>query len=256
VKDFLSKRNNFLDQQSHSSRNEASILLPVLVLYLCTNWHVSIVPSAFWRIVENMLMESQLFFDRLRECEAQGPSIPRSSEIEGGLQRSSTPNFAFQAYVQGLNHIQTHPPIASPPPSAVSILQLINQSEEEPKILPNMSPLGSPPNSKGVKKRFVCLWLGCGTSFSTRTGLATHCHSHLSSGSSMKIFACRWGQCTEIFPDNKMLAKHLASESHIGQTPFVPKNRSKTVSSSESRYICSFEGCGKSFTNASNRKVI
>jgi len=73
---------------------------------------------------------------------------------------------------------------------------------------------------------------------------------------------CKWNGCNEYFSDLRQLAKHLARESHIGQTPFIPKIEQPPAAAESpdklkkrKRYVCSVEGCGKSFTDSSNRKV-
>lgn len=114
----------------------------------------------------------------------------------------------------------------------------------------------------GKRKRsnFQCEWENCNLSFSTRTGLATHCGSHLSvylrKGKKRKDITCAWKKCTEHFPDLKALAKHLAQDGHIGQTPFLPKQEeTKSTAKQEKKWICGVSGCEKRFTDPSNCKV-
>jgi len=100
---------------------------------------------------------------------------------------------------------------------------------------------------------FRCLWGQCKENYSTRTGLATHCSVHLHEGrpGTTQGVACQWNQCCAILPSSRELAKHLSILSHIGQMPFIarhnPSNRPK-------KYVCSFEGCTKAFSDSSNRK--
>jgi len=148
-------------------------------------------------------------------------------------------------------------------------------------------------------KDFICHWDNCLQGFSTRTGLATHCSSHLdlklptnrlveerSFKKAKTTFECKWNNCKEQFSCLKSLAKHLAGDSHIGQTPFLPKQQNvgifsfdldlrksielnsvlinskdndflqvqSSLNSKLKRYLCSVPGCGKYFTDSSNRK--
>jgi len=87
---------------------------------------------------------------------------------------------------------------------------------------------------------YACKWGSCYSSFSTRTGLATHIAAHLehffqnpASPKKQKLdICCHWRECAESasnFGDVKQLARHLASESHVGQMPFVPKINGVTI---------------------------
>lgn len=111
---------------------------------------------------------------------------------------------------------------------------------------------------------FQCKWDHCSLSFLTRTGLATHCSTHITGDESTRnkrqklAIPCKWASCTRVFETTKHLAKHLAEEDHIGQTPFLSKSENEEVDRvqlAKKRYACSFPGCGKSFTDSSNRKV-
>lgn len=111
---------------------------------------------------------------------------------------------------------------------------------------------------------FQCKWDSCGLSYLTRTGLATHCSTHITGDESTRnkrqklVIPCKWGSCQRVFETTKNLAKHLAEEDHIGQTPFLSKNESEEedkVLTTKKKYACSFPGCLKSFTDSSNRKV-
>lgn len=132
------------------------------------------------------------------------------------------------------------------------------------------------------ESKFYCKWNDCMESFSTRTGLATHCSTHLSQLVSQSELSpldqnqtnhprkrlrsslpCRWDGCNENFCTLKELAKHLSSENHVGQTPFIPKEELESdaqlheITSKNKRkkkFYCSFPGCGKCFTDSSNRK--
>jgi hypothetical protein len=148
-------------------------------------------------------------------------------------------------------------------------------------------------------KYYSCKWDNCMESFSTRTGLATHCSTHLSqlvslsdqlpssnpmhnhpsqhnnnggnsntSNGKKRVRAalpCRWDGCQECFYSLKELAKHLSTESHVGQTPFIPKEELETdaqlneianKNKRRKKFYCSIPGCGKCFTDSSNRKAI
>lgn len=104
---------------------------------------------------------------------------------------------------------------------------------------------------------FVCKWNNCQETFSTRTGLATHCSSHLKSLEHQTCkkrkgeLVCRWNSCGKILPSLRELGRHLSSDSHIGQTPFLSRDCKKVI---EKKYACSYEGCGKTFGDSSNRK--
>mmetsp|Transcript_11429 Transcript_11429/g.15863 ORF Transcript_11429/g.15863 Transcript_11429/m.15863 type:complete len:383 (-) Transcript_11429:2342-3490(-) len=115
---------------------------------------------------------------------------------------------------------------------------------------------------------FRCLWENCSESFKTRTGLATHCSTHLKryieqmgAQHEHSSFTCKWNCCNAHFSDVKKLAKHMAEESHVGQTPFLPKIEGKRQpqlvddkGKKKKMYMCSFPGCGKVFGDSSNRK--
>jgi len=122
---------------------------------------------------------------------------------------------------------------------------------------------------------FKCCWENCPLSFSTRTGLATHVSTHLEDyiapfwshfdptdeiapKKSKSLMVCRWNGCMQYFYNLRQLAKHLAQDSHVGQTPFLPKKECKNETLSRKRkskrYLCSVEGCDKSFSDSSNRK--
>jgi len=151
-----------------------------------------------------------------------------------------------------------------------------NQSIQSGQVIQLESPKQTDNNNNNNNNinQFRCLWGDCNGVFSTRTGLATHCSLHLedyihcmpvdssdSKGSQgqTNLMSCKWNNCNDYFADLRQLAKHLAKESHIGQTPFIPKRESPIPESSDKtkkrkRYVCSIEGCGKSFTDSSNRK--
>ena len=77
-----------------------------------------------------------------------------------------------------------------------------------------------------------------------------------------KSFSCHWDFCNEEFQTLKQLMKHLALPNHIGQSPYLSKQKESEISKYQTdlearkRFQCSFPGCGKSFTDSSNRKVI
>jgi len=162
-------------------------------------------------------------------------------------------------------------------------------TEQTNELSEPSSPVLAPPLSPALfeeKKAFRCYWQNCGEVFSTRTGLATHCSEHLEdifnhivncnrNKRQKVIIRCKWINCQEAFTGIKNLAKHLAEETHIGQTPFVPKRDvelddetqevllqddpkfspiKKGDSPKRKRYFCTISGCGKSFTDSSNRK--
>jgi len=116
---------------------------------------------------------------------------------------------------------------------------------------------------------FPCGWLGCNQMFTTRTGLATHCSSHLANflpqinqdrANNKKrkdSLHCCWKNCNEMFSKLRDLAKHMALESHVGQTPFLPKEYEEEVieqNKKPKRYACSYPECGRLFADSSNRK--
>jgi uncharacterized Zn-finger protein len=118
-------------------------------------------------------------------------------------------------------------------------------------------------------KGFTCRWGDCRESFSTRSGLATHCSSahllsHAGTGNKRQrvVVSCLWNGCTDTshFTTLKQLTKHLASPSHIGQTPYLSKKQEMEAIEEEDslqqrrKYPCPFPGCGKRFTDSSNRK--
>ncbi len=132
-------------------------------------------------------------------------------------------------------------------------------------------------NAYVFKLSYACKWGSCCSSFSTRTGLATHIAAHLdyflqssTCPKKQKLeLRCHWRGCTESasnFGDVKLLARHLSSENHVGQMPFVPKINGITInkdykeelphtkSKKVKRFPCSFPGCGKVFNDSSNRK--
>jgi len=97
-------------------------------------------------------------------------------------------------------------------------------------------------------KSIDCEWVECQETFSTRTGLASK---------KRKVdLICQWNNCGRSFPNQRELVKHLSQESHVGQTPFIPRIIPKKNSSSSQKktYSCSHLECGKSFSDASNRK--
>lgn len=114
---------------------------------------------------------------------------------------------------------------------------------------------------------FPCLWQGCNLVLSTRTGLATHASDHIKihfksdSIKKQKLqVVCRWNNCNMWFENIILLAKHLASENHIGQTPYIPKDASIANSSSDDsdlkhkkRFPC--KSCNKTFSSSSNLRV-
>eukprot|EP01119_Soliformovum_irregulare_P007264 TRINITY_DN19665_c0_g1_i1.p1 TRINITY_DN19665_c0_g1~~TRINITY_DN19665_c0_g1_i1.p1 ORF type:complete len:334 (-),score=24.02 TRINITY_DN19665_c0_g1_i1:10-1011(-) len=129
--------------------------------------------------------------------------------------------------------------------------------------LPSSSPI--PPDSQC--KAFDCRWDDCTVSFSTKTGLATHCVEHIIGPAILKhtkvslskrrklVATCMWGDCGEEFTSLKQLAKHLAMESHVGQAPFFNKTDEwGDERPLERKYRCSFPSCGKRFSDSSNRK--
>jgi len=123
--------------------------------------------------------------------------------------------------------------------------------------------------SDSVCKMFTCHWENCCESFSTRSGLATHCSTahllchlgHLAEGKKQRIsVSCKWNGCHEEFSTLKQLTKHLSLSSHIGQTPYLSKQQEMEAIEEEDliqqrrKYPCSFPSCGKRFTDSSNRK--
>jgi len=125
-----------------------------------------------------------------------------------------------------------------------------------------------PPTEAPVSKQFTCRWYDCSDSFATRSGLATHCSAahlltHLGAASPKRqrvSICCRWNGCNEEFSTLKQLTKHLALSDHIGQTPYLSKQQEMEAIEEEDalqqrrKYPCSFPGCGKRFTDSSNRK--
>eukprot|EP01119_Soliformovum_irregulare_P002304 TRINITY_DN1258_c0_g1_i1.p1 TRINITY_DN1258_c0_g1~~TRINITY_DN1258_c0_g1_i1.p1 ORF type:complete len:335 (+),score=34.72 TRINITY_DN1258_c0_g1_i1:280-1284(+) len=130
------------------------------------------------------------------------------------------------------------------------------------------SPQQTPNDSSSEEPRqFTCQWADCTASFSTRTGLATHCANHLTESipqpgkrrrsDSSQMILCRWNECREELGSIKCLQKHLSQDSHIGQTPYLPRDQfeQKKATLDERRvFPCAFPGCTKRFTDSSNRK--
>jgi len=60
------------------------------------------------------------------------------------------------------------------------------------------------------------------------------------------------------FIDPKELISHLTDESHLGQPPQLTKEQQQQFGIEETKkrkiYTCSFDGCGKSFTDTSNKR--
>lgn len=112
------------------------------------------------------------------------------------------------------------------------------------------------PYKKSKLNQFACEWKDCNETYSTKTGLATHCGLHLTQFfKSRKKIQCQWGNCTQSFTNLKMFAKHLAQGNHIGQTPFLPKiDETKISKQSDKKWACSVQGCSKRFSDPSNCK--
>lgn len=128
-----------------------------------------------------------------------------------------------------------------------------NQTAISPTSVPNACGQISP-------RSYPCLWQGCNSNFTTRTGLATHASDHLKihfkSESAKKQnlqVVCKWNGCSEWFDNVISLGKHLAEESHIGQTPYIPKEPTLSEKSEKKKHLCS--QCGKNFSSSSNLKV-
>eukprot|EP01114_Cavostelium_apophysatum_P003024 TRINITY_DN1273_c0_g1_i1.p1 TRINITY_DN1273_c0_g1~~TRINITY_DN1273_c0_g1_i1.p1 ORF type:complete len:445 (-),score=59.23 TRINITY_DN1273_c0_g1_i1:93-1364(-) len=151
--------------------------------------------------------------------------------------------------------------VASPPPP------MIGGSPPSHFMLPFEDKGASvcPSSETQSDTSFRCAWDNCNQAFSTRTGLATHCSSHLapyhqtaSSAKKLRISVqCRWNGCQDIFFSLKDLAKHMAEESHVGQTPFLAKELDEEAPEKDKkkkRYACSFPSCGRLFADSSNRK--
>lgn len=140
-----------------------------------------------------------------------------------------------------------------------SISQIIEMAKPNPQIVNQ---------ELNREKFFSCHWDFCNESFNTRSGLATHCsEAHLFNnlgniGTKRRKLdlRCHWMNCKEEFQTLKQLMKHLALSNHIGQSPYLSKQKESEISKYQTdlearkRFQCSFPGCGKSFTDSSNRK--
>nr|BAK03148.1 predicted protein [Hordeum vulgare subsp. vulgare] len=143
--------------------------------------------------------------------------------------------------------------------------QIPNEKTAVNKIEPLLLAIGTEEELNSEKdtvpSSFRCHWQDCNAVLSTRTGLATHVSEHLkihfksdSLNKNMKL-VCKWNSCGEWFENVVMLAKHLSDESHIGQTPYIPRemNHSLDETSQKKRHLCSV--CGRTYSSASNLKV-
>lgn len=66
-------------------------------------------------------------------------------------------------------------------------------------------------------------------------------------------YQCLWKDCNDQFIQHRDFIKHLSNDSHVGQTPFLPKKEKAYSMITEKEFKCS--KCPKSFADASNRKV-
>jgi len=105
---------------------------------------------------------------------------------------------------------------------------------------------------KEEAKDFTCEWKNCEEGFTTRAGLATHVTVHIISLENQLQFSCQWNSCLQTFRKFTELVKHLSQESHVGQTPFIPR-RPISVSSGKV-FVCNYPGCERIFNDASNKK--
>jgi len=155
-------------------------------------------------------------------------------------------------------------------PSFKDVLVAAELSERTfvPQIIPQA--VYSHPTTESLEenKYFYCHWGTCKAAFNTRSGLATHCSdAHLLNniGSTdtkrRKLeLRCGWNHCREEFQTFKQLMKHLALPDHIGQAPYLSKQKETEALRHQDefdprrKFYCSFPGCGKSFTDSSNRK--
>jgi len=148
--------------------------------------------------------------------------------------------------------------LTPPPPTVSSPISMISELEKQSHF-----------STEPVSKHFTCHWENCKESFSTRSGLATHCSTahllchlgHLSEGKKQRVSVhCKWNGCCEEFSTLKQLTKHLSLSSHIGQTPYLSKQQEMEAIEEEDavqqrrKYPCTIPGCGKRFTDSSNRK--
>ncbi|KAF2893790.1 hypothetical protein ILUMI_12374 [Ignelater luminosus] len=111
------------------------------------------------------------------------------------------------------------------------------------------------------KKRFPCMYVGCGKSFTTSHHLSVHIRSH----TGKRPFACTAEGCDKAFATGYSLKAHLRT--HTGEKPYgchVCLKRFKTsgdlqkhvrTHTGEKPFKCPIEGCDKSFTTSNIRKV-
>jgi len=134
----------------------------------------------------------------------------------------------------------------------LNLFQKIIDNNNKEEDLPSIEDLLNPEIWENDKKRYFCQWKDCRESYTTQTGLATHCSIHVMTLSRKKQeCSCCWRDCNKVFPTIRDLVKHLSHPSHIGQTPFLPR---VGITKSKKAFSCSFVDCKQSFTDASNRK--
>eukprot|EP01118_Nematostelium_gracile_P002148 TRINITY_DN1236_c0_g1_i1.p1 TRINITY_DN1236_c0_g1~~TRINITY_DN1236_c0_g1_i1.p1 ORF type:complete len:283 (-),score=42.97 TRINITY_DN1236_c0_g1_i1:9-857(-) len=116
------------------------------------------------------------------------------------------------------------------------------------------------------EKSFLCQWRDCRESFITKTGLATHIAQHLIidptiiDGVRKKrgVLVCEWDDCQQHFTGIKDICRHLSEEDHIGQAPCFTKEELCSFGVGrpfkKRKHTCSYAGCGKMFSDTSNKK--
>lgn len=166
------------------------------------------------------------------------------------LWESTSANFSkeFHQYVHGMLH---SPSTLTTVPTKREVLPSLTKTLLAPTPSNTVETSEPPSTEKPPSKQFSCFWEGCFESFATRTGLATHCGRHLKIARNTNDFVCRWNNCNLSLSDASQLAKHLSSQDHIGQMPYMSKSSSEKKNKS---FVCTIENCGKTFASSSNLK--
>ncbi|KAI6187570.1 hypothetical protein M3Y98_00258600 [Aphelenchoides besseyi] len=130
----------------------------------------------------------------------------------------------------------------------------------------NLYPMSQQPScsteSPSVDCERQCKWENCNQVMPSLNALVEHLSMHVNNQSK---YECRWRDCNreKAFSAQYMLVLHLRK--HTGEKPNVCKDCGKSYSrlenlkthvrthTGERPYTCTFEGCTKSFSNASDR---